>query len=264
MTELRHPLTRVPLGWHALLRWRCSVEKRAEEIASLLRLPQLQGQKAMVFVPSTKVGEELQAALRNLGLKVPFYHSRLGNAWERQELVKRFLGQSRPLTRSSARMPLEWVSMSRTCAWQQSASVEDQLQEFGRAGRDGKPSVAVMFHNGSSIGRDISRLRFMAEKTVKSAQVPTFDRQQMLELRYHQIDQVSELMRSRSCMRAAISEYFQGPKSTRRPSLSARILDWAFGTKSKTRHFRACCDHCDKAEIGRRGKMGYVSRILIP
>lgn len=207
----------------ALLRWRCSVEKRAQEIASLLRLPQLQGQKAMVFVPSTKVGEELQAALRNLGLEVPFYHSRLGNAWERQELVKRFLGQSKPpvdqiICTNAFGMGLDVPNVRLVIHWQQSASVEDQLQEFGRAGRDGKPSVAVMFHNGSSIGRDISRLRFMAEKTVESAQVSTFDRQQMLEQRYHQIDQVSELMRTRSCMRAAISEYFQGPKSTRRPS----------------------------------------------
>lgn len=253
----------------ALLRWRCSVEKRAEEIASLLRLPQVRGQKAMVFVPSTKVGEELQAALRNLGLEVPFYHSRLGNAWERQELVKRFLGQSKPpvdqiICTNAFGMGLDVPKVRLVIHWQQSASVEDQLQEFGRAGRDGKPSVAVMFHNGSSIGRDISRLRFMAEKTVESAQVSTFDRQQMLEQRYHQIDQVSELMRTRSCMRAAISEYFQGPKSTRRPSLSVRILDWAFGTKSKTGHFRACCDHCDKAEIRRRGQMGYVSRILTP
>lgn len=50
----------------------------------------------MVLVPSTNVGEELQAALRGLGLEVPLYHSKLGDAWERQELVKRFLGQSRP------------------------------------------------------------------------------------------------------------------------------------------------------------------------
>ena len=200
---------------------------------------------------------------------MPFYHSRLGNAWERQELVKRFLGQSKPpvdqiICTNAFGMGLDVPNVRLVIHWQQSASVEDQLQEFGRAGRDGKPSVAVMFHNGSSIGRDISRLRFMAKKTVESAQVSTFDRQQMLEQRYHQIDQVSELMRTRSCMRAAISQYFQGPKSTRRPSLSVRILDWAFGTKSKTRHFRACCDHCDQAEIGRRGKMGYVSRILTP
>ena len=253
----------------ALLRWRCAAEKRAEEIASLLRLPQHRGQKVMVFVPSTKVGEELQATLRNLGLEVPFYHSRLGNAWERQELVKCFLGQSKPpvdqiICTNAFGMGLDVPNVRLVIHWQQSASVEDQLQEFGRAGRDGKPSVAVMFHNGSSIGRDISRLRFMAEKTVESAKVSTFDREPMLEQRYHQIDQVAELMKSRSCMRAAISEYFQGPKTTRRPSLSVRILDWAFGTKAKARHFRACCDHCDKAEIRRRGETGYVSRILSP
>ncbi|WP_281062460.1 helicase-related protein, partial [Mesorhizobium sp. M1C.F.Ca.ET.193.01.1.1] len=63
----------------------------------MLSLPQLKGQKAMVFVPTVKVGDELKAALSGLGLNIPFYHSKLGNAWERQELVKRFLGQSRPV-----------------------------------------------------------------------------------------------------------------------------------------------------------------------
>ncbi|MBN9550392.1 MAG: hypothetical protein J0H31_16280 [Alphaproteobacteria bacterium] len=42
-----------------------------------------------------------------------------------------------------------------------------------------------------------------------------FDRQQMLEQRYRQIDQVAELMKIQSCMRTAISEYFQGPRTTR-------------------------------------------------
>ncbi|MGI6852065.1 RecQ family ATP-dependent DNA helicase [Mesorhizobium sp. 1B3] len=251
----------------SLLRWRCAAEKRPEEIAYLLRLPQLQGQKAMVFVPSTKVGEELQAALRNLGLEVPLYHSRLGNAWGRQELVKRFLGQSKPsvdqiICTNAFGMGLDVPNVRLVIHWQQSASVEDQLQEFGRAGRDGKPSVAVMFHNGASFGRDISRLRFMAEKTVESAQVSVLDRQQMLEQHYHQIDQVSEIMRASSCMRAAISEYFQGPKTTRRPSLSVRILDWAFGNRTKIKRFWACCDHCDKAEIRRLGMAGYVARII--
>lgn len=251
----------------ALLRQKCAPEKRPEEIANLLRLPQLRNQKAMVFVPSTKVGEELQSALGKLGLEVPLYHSRLGNAWERQELVKRFLGQSKPavdqiICTNAFGMGLDVPNVRLVIHYQQSASVEDQLQEFGRAGRDGKPSVAVMFHNGSSIGRDISRLRFMAEKTVESAQVAAFDRQRMLEQRYHQIDQVADLMKTKSCMRAAISEYFQGPKTTRRPSLSVRILDWVFGTKSKPQRLRACCDHCDKAEIRRRGETGYVARVI--
>ncbi|MER8748085.1 RecQ family ATP-dependent DNA helicase [Mesorhizobium sp. M1050] len=251
----------------ALLRWRCAADQRAGEIASLLRIPQLQGHKAMVFVPSMKVGEELQAALRNLGLEVPLYHSRLGNAWERQELVKRFLGQSRPsldqiICTNAFGMGLDVPNVRLVIHWQQSASVEDQLQEFGRAGRDGKPSVAVMFHNGLSVGRDISRLRFMAETTVESAQVSALDRETMLEQRYHQIDQVNELMKTGSCMRTAISEYFQGPKTTRRPSLSVWILDWAFGNRTKSRRFQACCDHCDKADLRRRGMAGYVARVI--
>ncbi|TIS17213.1 MAG: DNA helicase, partial [Mesorhizobium sp.] len=118
------------------------------------------------------------------------------------------------------------------------------------------------FHSGSSVGRDISRLRFMAEKTVEAAHVPGLDREQMLEQRHHQIDQVGELMRTRSCMRTAISEYFQGPKAVRRPSLSVRILDWAFGSRRKTRRFQACCDHCNQAEIKRRGMAGYVARVI--
>ncbi|MET3591753.1 superfamily II DNA helicase RecQ [Mesorhizobium shonense] len=144
------------------------------------------------------------------------------------ELEEIYDGQSRPVVdqiiyTKAFGMGLDVPNVRLVIHWQQSASVEEQLQEFGRAGRDGKPSVAVMFHSGSSLGRDISRLRFMAEKTVETAQVLALDGEQMLEQR-HQIDQVSELMRTRSCMRTAISEYFQGPKIARRPSLSVAGL----------------------------------------
>lgn len=112
-----------------------------------------------------------------------------------------------------------------------------------------------MFHNGSSVGRGISRLRFMAEKTVESVQVSTLDREHMLEQRYHQIDQVSELMKTRSCMRTAILEYFQGPKTSRRPSISVWILGWAFGNRTKSRRFQAIAIRRKSDAAGWRGTL---------
>jgi ATP-dependent DNA helicase RecQ len=102
----------------------------------------------------------------------------------------------------------------------------------------------------------------MAEKTVDSAQIAFVDRQLMLEQRFRQIDQVNEMMRSRSCMRKAISNYFQSPVCSQGPSLSVRILDWVFGSRDRAKQFRACCDHCDQAESKRRGMTGYITRIL--
>lgn len=71
----------------ALMRWKCAVGKRPHEIARLLHLPEVRGRKAMIFVPSARVGEELQRALREHGIDIPFFHSKFGAAWERQELL---------------------------------------------------------------------------------------------------------------------------------------------------------------------------------
>ena len=151
----------------AMFRWKCCSNDRAREIAGLLSLPQLIGQKAMVFVPSVRVGEQLQQALRAARVDIPFYHSRLGSPWERQELVKRYLGQSQPVVDSiictnAFGMGLDVPNVRLVIHWQQSASVEDMFQELGRAGRDGRPSLSIIFHDGGA-GKDASRLKFMAE-----------------------------------------------------------------------------------------------------
>ncbi|TGS51772.1 DNA helicase, partial [Mesorhizobium sp. M1D.F.Ca.ET.183.01.1.1] len=91
----------------------------------------------------------------------------------RQELVKRFLGQSRPVVdqiicTNAFGMGLDVPNVRLVIHWQQSASVEDLLQEFGRAGRDRKPSASVIFHDGPGRG-DTGRLRYMAELTVSNA-----------------------------------------------------------------------------------------------
>ncbi len=250
----------------AMLRRHCRADRRAEEIASMLNLTQLRAQKAMIFVPTVKVGDELKAALSSLGLNLPFYHSKLGNAWERQELVKRFLGQSRPVVdqiicTNAFGMGLDVPNVRLVVHWQQSASVEDLLQEFGRAGRDGKPSVSVMFHDGKGRG-DTGRLKFMAEMTVSNAPGDEHQRAVMLEQRTQNIDQVAGMLRSTSCLRKSIRDYFGDNEGRHKLSLAERILEWVFGTRAPRTHHTACCDSCDAATINKHGAITYVARVI--
>ncbi|OBP71048.1 DNA helicase [Mesorhizobium loti] len=250
----------------AMLRRHCRSEQRAQEIASMLALPQLKGQKAMIFVPTVKVGDELRTALSAMGLDIPFYHSKLGTAWERQELVKRFLGQSHPVVdqivcTNAFGMGLDVPNVRLVVHWQQSASVEDLLQEFGRAGRDGKPSASVMFHDGTGRG-DTGRLKFMAEMTVSNAPGDEHQRAVMLEQRTRNIDQVAGMLRSTSCFRNSIRNYFGDSEGRHKLSLAEQILEWVFGTRAPTTQHTACCDSCDADIIKKRGTIGYVARVM--
>ena len=66
-------------------------------------------------------------------------------------------------------MGLDVPNIRMVIHWQHPSSIEDYLQEFGRAGRDGKASVAVLLHNRNNAQRDIGLLRFMAARAVESA-----------------------------------------------------------------------------------------------
>lgn len=249
----------------AMMRSECSPDERAREIAGLLGLPQLTGQKAMVFVPSVRVGEELKQALRAGGMDIPFFHSRLGLPWDRQELLKRFVGQSRPVVdriicTNAFGMGLDVPNVRLVVHWQQSASVEDMVQELGRAGRDGAPSLSVIFHDGA-MGKDASRLRFMAEKTVE-ASLDNGGGAGGLEHRLHQIEQVSSMLRARTCFRRSIKAYFGGVTDSGPNSLSGWLLNWVFGAKPVMVRQTACCDLCDAKLIATRGRLTYASWVI--
>ncbi len=250
----------------ALLRRRCPAEKRAEEIAALLRLPQVQREKVMVFVPSAKAGEELKGKLAELGLDIPLYHSRLGTPFERQELQKRFQGESLPtvehiICTNAFGMGLDIPNVRLVIHWQQSASVEDLLQEFGRAGRDRKPSVSIIFHGGSG-NSDTGRLRFMADKTVENADLDERGKARMRDQRYRQIEQVAAMLTADSCFRRSIRSYFGDSTIAPQRSLAEIILDWVFGTKEDASKARFCCDYCDHELLKKYSFRTYVSTVL--
>ncbi|MGB3486960.1 MAG: RecQ family ATP-dependent DNA helicase [Xanthobacteraceae bacterium] len=250
----------------ALLRRRCPAERRPEEIAALLRVPQVQGQKVMIFVPSTKAGEELKGKLAELGLNIPFYHSRFGTAFERQELQKRFQGESLPVVdhiicTNAFGMGMDIPNVRLVIHWQQSASVEDVLQEFGRAGRDRKSSVSVIFHDGDRSG-DTGRLKFMADKTVEKARLDERGKAQMRAQRHRQIDQIAVMLKADNCFREAIRSYFGDSIITPKRALAKIILDWVFGTKEKASPAHFCCDYCDREFLKKHGFRAYVATVL--
>jgi superfamily II DNA helicase RecQ len=143
--------------------------------------------------------------------------------------------------------------------WQQPASVEDYVQEFGRAGRDGKPSVTVLLCGDEA--REQSLLRFMADQGVKSAGLDPNVANDVLADRHGQIRRMARLVSQPSCFRQAIVSHFEAPASSR-PSFATCVLEWVFADRK--RHVRAniCCDACEAELIEQRGRTEFVRKAL--
>ena len=194
----------------------------------------------MIFVPTRKIGETLQGYLRDQGLETPFYHSQLASAWEREQLVKRFVGESRPLVdriicTSAFGMGLDVPNVRLVIHWQHPSSVEDYLQEFGRAGRDGQPSVAVLLHTRRGTSNDIGLLHFMAKRASESAQLDASNQTAALAHKHQQIETMARLVGQEGCFRQALIGYFAGSEKASRRSFSTWLLEWVFAETAKRR-----------------------------
>jgi ATP-dependent DNA helicase RecQ len=218
-----------------------SIRTRAKFIAKLVR--SVRKGKTMIFVPTVKIGETLQSSLAAEGLDLPFYHSKLGTANERDMLIGRFTGRLEPalaaiICTNAFGMGIDVSNVRLVINWQHPASVEDYLQEFGRAGRDGKPALAVLL---TDWGKETDLLKFMARKTAgASAEGGAAS----LETRLAEIDKISAVVRRPGCFRRGLLELLGANRSSR-TSLSRWLLERVFSRKARVAKPNFCCDFCD-------------------
>ena len=238
-----HGVDRPNIGF---MRLQVAEPNRAQVISDLLAIP-LAG-KAMIFVPSIRKGEELQAKLKALGRDLPFYHGKIQPPHRRESLLKRYTGELEPevpqvICTNAFGMGLDVPNVRMVIHYQQPASVEDYLQEFGRAGRDGKPSLAVLLTGNSDTGL----LRFMAQKTVEAAKLTPEEASKRLMTKFDSIETMRAMaLAKRQCMRRSVLKYFEGGSAKKRLSLALKIVTWLYASRTKIDRMRYCCDHCNK------------------
>lgn len=232
----------------SFLRRPVAQQSRPAFIADLLRLADRIGVKAMVFVPTRKIGDALSSELARAGLPTPFYHGQL-NAPEKQDLLQRFGGHlepklSRIVCTNAFGMGVDISDVRMVIHWQHPASAEDYLQEFGRAGRDGRRSIAVLLTDAKPDGPSVGLLDFMADQTVTQSGLPN-DEQRVLQTQKRRvIRQMQDFAFSKTCFRDALLGYFGEKRVKLRRPLALMLVDWVFASWQTRVEKGLCCDVC--------------------
>lgn len=141
---------------------------------------------------------------------------------------------------SARLMGLDIPNVRLVVHWQQPASAEDYLQEFGRAGRDGRSALAVLLCDD----KDTGLLKFMASKTVENASADEEEKPLLLAAKVSAIENMRAIASSRACFRSELIGYFQGSTPKRHRSVAERLVEWIFCSRSTLRHAPVCCEVC--------------------
>jgi ATP-dependent DNA helicase RecQ len=224
-----------------------SDDARAQVVESFVKtLHERSGGQALVFVPTIKKGAQVEGLLRARGLNVGLFHGRL-SAKERDNLQARFDGRLSPrlevmICTSAFGMGVDIPNIRLVFHWQAPGSIEDYLQEFGRAGRDGKTALAVLFHSEGDNGL----LEWMLDKSLEGSELSPHDLTKVRNEKLEAITELHDMVRDeRKCFRDGLNEAL-GASGRRQRSLAVRLLEWIYSERPPKQRSTDCCDACSR------------------
>ena len=237
----------------ALLRFRTDEDaKRADLIKNLFnKMHKKTGGKALIFVPTVKQGNAVLDLLRQYEIKAEFFHGKL-SAKTRDFLLGRFTDRLEErvdllICTNAFGMGMDIPNVRIVFHWQHPSSPEDYLQEFGRAGRDGKQALAVLFTKNNDVGI----LDFMLRKSLDKMVVDETQKQKILQVKRDSINLISQMSKSKTlCFNKLIRDELDTDKRGRQ-SLSKLILEWVFSERQRRQKRKHCCDACFRQKNSR-------------
>ena len=232
----------------AMLRFHAEKDvKRVELIKNLFKKMHAEtGGKALIFVSTVKQGNAVLNLLQQHELKAEFFHGKLSPK-NRDFLLGRFTGRLEEqvdllICTNAFGMGMDIPNVRIVFHWQHPSSPEDYLQEFGRAGRDGKQSLAVLFTKKN----DIDILDFMLRKSLDKSGSDETHKQRLYQEKSESINLMSKMANAKStCFNKLIRDELDTVKTAKR-GFAELILEWVFSEKQRLDKRKYCCDACHR------------------
>lgn len=232
----------------ALLRFKSHDDaKRAHLISKLFY--EMRGRtkgRALVFVPTIKKGEMVKELLGEIGVITEFFHGKL-SAKDRDFILGRFDGRLDDpidilICTNAFGMGMDIPNVRIVFHWQHPSSAEDYLQEFGRAGRDGKQSLAVLFTQSD----DYKIPDFLLRKSLEKLRLSEYDYRRLYRRKSSGIKLISDIANDTSNCFTDLLKNELDVQRTKSGRLVRFILELVFAKRQKVEKRKFCCDGCHR------------------